>query len=449
MAPPTRATNCTSEEEEEPLVRFELEAAEALTGLASGEVCPNRAEEMTRRVENEISAGESVPIIMSSDLDQDWGVVTVPQHFGKRCNIITTKSVKAKQDNAQLKSNPTFATTYTSSGGSKSRKNLTEALKLRRVLANRESARQTIRRRQALYEELTRKAADLALENDNLKREKELAEKEYDLLRSTNECLKAQMTKIVKAEEEEIQIESTSTTYVDTSTSPSTSCPIFIYNNPSFLPFLWPPIVQPSDSVQSQYGPQSALSTESFRERVNPTNTSIPQSAVYLVPYPWPFPLPNHHSSGPHLQSSPIKDQQDETSSNNLSTTSSSSRPIVHLQNQHSLRLVNNKTEPSIEAIPANDIHENPFGFQPDGGGLCPRGTGLVPVPLSCVSAASTIEYKRNPRPEPACYVSKASQPAECDIIKGPKKEGDAVTAADARKRRKELKRLKHLHPRY
>lgn len=260
--------------------------------------------------------------------------------------------------------------------------------------------------------------------------------------------LTTQMTKIVKAEEEEIQVESTSTTHVDTSTSPSTSCPVFIYNNPSFLPFLWPPIVQPSDSVQSQYGPQIALSTESFRERVNPTNTNGPQSVVYLVPYPWPFPLPHHHNSGPHLQSS-LKDQQDGTLPNNQSTTSSSSRPIVHLQNQHSLILVNNKTEPSSEAIPANDIHENPFGFPPDGGGLCPRGMGLVPVPSSCVSAASTIEYKRNPRPEPACDVSKASQPAECDIVKELKKVGDAVTAADARKRRKELKRLKNLHSRY
>ncbi|KAI5425528.1 hypothetical protein KIW84_031363 [Lathyrus oleraceus] len=56
----------------------------------------------------------------------------------------------------------------------KSRRDLTEeekeARRIRRVLANRESARQTIRRRQALSEELSRKAATLVLENENLKR---------------------------------------------------------------------------------------------------------------------------------------------------------------------------------------------------------------------------------------------------------------------------------------
>lgn len=68
-----------------------------------------------------------------------------------------------------------------------------EARKIRRVLANRESARQTIRRRQAIFEELTRKAVDLAWENENLKKEKDTASKHYDSLKTKNESLKAQV----------------------------------------------------------------------------------------------------------------------------------------------------------------------------------------------------------------------------------------------------------------
>ena len=45
-----------------------------------------------------------------------------------------------------------------------------EAKRLRRVLANRESARQTILRRQAIRDELARKVADLSSQNENMKK---------------------------------------------------------------------------------------------------------------------------------------------------------------------------------------------------------------------------------------------------------------------------------------
>ncbi|URE04418.1 bZIP transcription factor, partial [Musa troglodytarum] len=68
-----------------------------------------------------------------------------------------------------------------------------EERRLRRVLANRESARQTIRRRQALREELTRKVASLSLENENMRMQKDVAMKEYLSLKDTNEHLKEQV----------------------------------------------------------------------------------------------------------------------------------------------------------------------------------------------------------------------------------------------------------------
>ncbi|XP_020212592.1 uncharacterized protein LOC109797089 isoform X3 [Cajanus cajan] len=94
---------------------------------------------------------------------------------------------------------------------SKSRRNLTEeekeARRVRRILANRESARQTIRRRQALCEELNRKAATLVVENQNLKREKELALKEYQSLETTNKHLKAQIAMSINTEVEKAPVE--------------------------------------------------------------------------------------------------------------------------------------------------------------------------------------------------------------------------------------------------
>ncbi|CAD6270510.1 unnamed protein product [Miscanthus lutarioriparius] len=80
--------------------------------------------------------------------------------------------------------------------GPRPRHMLTEAEKeekrLRRVLANRESARQTILRRQAIRDELARKVADLSSQNETMKKEKDVVMKEYLSLKETNEQLKAQ-----------------------------------------------------------------------------------------------------------------------------------------------------------------------------------------------------------------------------------------------------------------
>ncbi|GAB2227089.1 hypothetical protein Drorol1_Dr00008893 [Drosera rotundifolia] len=68
-----------------------------------------------------------------------------------------------------------------------------EEQRLRRIMANRESARETIRRRRAHSEELARKAADLASENEELKRVKDVAMKEYLYLERINRNLKEQV----------------------------------------------------------------------------------------------------------------------------------------------------------------------------------------------------------------------------------------------------------------
>ncbi|KAJ0973392.1 hypothetical protein J5N97_021351 [Dioscorea zingiberensis] len=82
----------------------------------------------------------------------------------------------------------------------KGKHNLTEAEKeerrMRRVLANRESARETIRRRQAFREELIKRVDDLSLDNRNIKMEKELLMHEYNSLMDKNKQLKEQIAKL-------------------------------------------------------------------------------------------------------------------------------------------------------------------------------------------------------------------------------------------------------------
>ncbi|XP_006663833.1 G-box-binding factor 1-like [Oryza brachyantha] len=87
---------------------------------------------------------------------------------------------------------PSSSTSY----GPKLRHMLTEeekeAKRLRRVLANRESARQTILRRQAIRDELARKVADLSTQNESMKKERETVMQEYLSLKETNKQLKEQ-----------------------------------------------------------------------------------------------------------------------------------------------------------------------------------------------------------------------------------------------------------------
>ncbi|KAJ1274351.1 hypothetical protein BS78_05G056000 [Paspalum vaginatum] len=67
-----------------------------------------------------------------------------------------------------------------------------EAKRLRRVLANRESARQTILRRQAIRDDLARKVADLSSQNESMKKEKDMVMQEYLSLKEANKQLKEQ-----------------------------------------------------------------------------------------------------------------------------------------------------------------------------------------------------------------------------------------------------------------
>ncbi|KAI3471963.1 hypothetical protein Pfo_028651 [Paulownia fortunei] len=176
-----------------------------------------------RRVERQLVTEAAVT---STRHSQDQPIV---QQF---CDYASTTITSPEKTEKIVDNIPSqlCSTSCQSNSVSKLRPKLTEAekeaRKLRRVLANRESARQTIRRRQAMYLELTRKAADVLEENEKLKKEKVLAVEEYNSLKGGNEFLKAQLAKLKKAEPAEMQDEP-KTSQAEISCSATTSTPIF------------------------------------------------------------------------------------------------------------------------------------------------------------------------------------------------------------------------------
>lgn len=426
----------SSENPADRMVSCELEAAEILADLAlsamrqnneSSRKWGNKGKRARCRVKNESPAGDSTKntnnsIPMSSDLSQDLGLFD-QQQCQKVCRSGTIRTVKAEQDAELPKPSPVCSTSYVSFGGSRSRQNLSEAEKearrLRRVLANRESARQTIRRRQALCEELTRKAADLTQENESLKREKEIALKEYESLKSSNEHLKAQMVKAKEAAVTESRVQSMNTT--------STNYPLLFYNYPQ--PFTWPSVLQSSNSVQSQHGSQN--------HQENPSNIDISKTPLYIVPCPWFFPHPDQGKEQPQQPTSSVKDKQDEISMNS----------------QHIEIKIEASCSKEVKP-PANNINKPPAG-----GGGKGRSRGMIPMPapVSYVRPAFNVKQETGLEQEiegvssKPNYNSNVKPPPEKNqecVDNSSKKLMDATAAAEARKRRKQLTKLKNLHGR-
>ncbi|XVF55679.1 hypothetical protein PTKIN_Ptkin06aG0056400 [Pterospermum kingtungense] len=370
-------------------------------------------------------------------------------------NNALMKLVKAEENAESVKSSPSCVAKHMSGGGRRSRQNLTEAEKearrLRRILANRESARQTIRRRQA----------------------KESALKEYQSQESTNKSLKAEMAKAIKDEEdrapEEVKL-------AHEIFAPSRNYPFFIYNQHHFPPFCWPSIVQSSHPIQSPCGHQNAIvfpssiSTPSngmlasSHDQENPINVNGPKNPLYVVPYPWFFSLPDH-GNGLHPQpacgSNNIKD---ETSVNNRFSTGCSLKSSFVREEEYNSSLpikAEKDAYGSVEASPDN-LNCTPVRLSSDGGGQCTKfqikkEEGLVPTPLCSAGTTSVIEQENmqdhvvNTEVVPirAChFVGALPEENQESTNCMSKKALDAVAAAEARKRRKELTKLKNFNGR-
>ncbi|KAM7262543.1 hypothetical protein ACFE04_000226 [Oxalis oulophora] len=378
-------------------------------------------------------------------------------------DVIILNPVKVEVDSSKSSSidNTTRNVSILASG--RSRQNLTEAekeeRKMRRILANRESARQTIHRRQALCRELTKKAADLTQENEDLKKKRELAFNEYQSLETINKQLKAQMAEAAKIEAAESAREH-KPTYTEISASPSTSLHLHLYDQPPFLPFCWPSIMQPG---QSQYGPPNtfvlppniplqATGRPDFSDELG--NKSEPKTPLYMVPYTWFYPYPEHGNS---LHTRPsFGHVPDESSVSNPSTSTLSTLENFPRFKPHEFSYPF-KVNDEAEARPDTDLNETLTDSLSDRINEQHLVTQLTLAPLGptfAVKQENDLEsdYPSNNENNPtkasnglgSSYPKNNLALVDCSN----KKITDAVAAAEARKRRKELTKLKNLYGR-
>ncbi|KAL2503001.1 Basic-leucine zipper (bZIP) transcription factor family protein [Forsythia ovata] len=454
-------------QEDDKIVTCELEAAEALASMSWCSVVTGSGESDLPRQQ---ILTESVPT--SSDALEDRG--TASQQFFGNASTLIAHPVNPEQ-NVETTTHQMCSTSYPSNSASKSRQKLTKADKegqrCRRVLANRESARRTICRRQALYSEQTRKAAELSAENQHLRREMELAIKEYNSLKTRNGCLKVQMAKITKAETKEIQEESKSA-QAEKSTSASRAPPVFFCNQPFAVPVFWPPIGPPSDVFRGRCASHTdaALSSQlplqlrdmpcSHLEQDNSTSLNKTGAPVFVFPVPWPFPFVAQSST---LNSQPaLKDRQNGNSPSCQCCMHSTSDTLVHAENHQLLPTVKKKPEASssMQTISLGNIHGERFSVPPDDGGqqLVPQHKGAIHVsePPSCTIQIASFRRSINAQVDESLDIKARSSAPEHmaqalpddkkAIIWSNGKSKDNIASTEARKKRKELLKLKNLN---
>ncbi|KAM3341415.1 putative basic-leucine zipper transcription factor F [Capsicum galapagoense] len=338
------------------------------------------------------------------------------------------------EQESEPKTNPRHALNCPPATSRRSRQNLTEEEKeqrrLSRVLANRESARQTIRRRQAMYEELTRKAADLASENESLKKKKEMAAKEYDSLKNQNASLRLQIAKAEKAEGEETDGASTSKpVHISTTrTGPAPSPAPYPTPTPSPMPPLfWPSIVQPFNSFVLQCntpnvsGITSVLSSSTAGESNSITN---PGNPFYVLPVPCLIPFNPQNS--PVFPWSATLDKHPETSGVHHCDTS-----YPNMENNPAATAQECETD-APDSVQATQNRQPGTSRQSD----TRHGQHNTP------DINATVSFT-------AGQVGDTSEKTTCQesITCSSDKSADAVAAAaEARRRRKELLHLKGHH---
>ncbi|XP_023528184.1 uncharacterized protein LOC111791175 isoform X1 [Cucurbita pepo subsp. pepo] len=486
----TRSSSSSSMEADQ-MVKVEIEAAEALADLAvwavrdSG-VQPSETkwrikEKKGKRARKEVKTESPTSAFVDSlpsraDLDlriqQDREVIS-HQPSEKECadhshpEWETTKEmIKAEKEAESPKlSHPLF-------GCRRSRRNLTEAEKeerrIRRVLANRESARQTIRRRQALCEDLTKKASDLAWENENLKREKELALKEYQSLEITNKELKEQIAQ-AEPKMEEIPGNNRSS-HVQTPPLP-TNYPLFLFSRPPYASYFWPSVVQPSSPYHDLHTvavvPPSVRSpsnntvyvSDSSHLQENFTNVTGLRTPFCIVPCSWLLPHHDHRNQQSSQNSCPVGNIQEYIYSNSQNSAYTS-KVVVRAESRHSsLPSAEEKNEANDlnEAPSLKDHTQNTVGVVVDRFEVDTRDQVrkvLSPVRLECIEPTSTVKQDKPSEDDRGlssrtcddlCHLAEKKHEPE---IVSCKKTIDAMAATEARRRRKELTKLKNLHTR-
>ncbi|CAM0148918.1 unnamed protein product [Urochloa decumbens] len=277
-----------------------------------------------------------------------------------------------------------------------------EAKRLRRVLANRESARQTILRRQAIRDELARKVADLSSQNENMKKEKDMVMQEYLSLKEANKQLKEQVAKTTKkapaaaaavtAAMPMQHVPAAAQAQQQAAPEAMAASPPATPPRPGFLYTAAPPAV-PVPYVWGSWPPGAAAGYEHH-------HGGSPPAALCLPPCAWYYPV--------------VADPRGSPSSAAYAAAAQQQQQAAFQQ-------------------PAEPAGSGGGGGSPaGGGGTAEEDTDDDPCSLTLGLDVAAAD--------------KRSAPISIDARAGPSDRDKAATAAEARKRRKELTKLKHMH---
>ncbi|KAH6825375.1 hypothetical protein C2S53_018727 [Perilla frutescens var. hirtella] len=405
------------EDEGGRMVACELAAAEALAGMARCSAARGGASELRPQHAMEaLFTSQDQPVVAEQVCNYAPMTITSPAKADKNVDHIPGQLCSPNRQ-----SNPLM----------KFRRKLSEAekeeRKVRRIMANRESARQTIRRRQAMYVELTRKASDVFEENENLKKQKELMVEEYNSIKGRNEFLKTQLAEAKKVAAGETEEEPNSPE-AEKFSSANASAPIFLHNQPSMVPCFWPPIIPSSEHSMGNAGPGAPL---------------------FVVPIPWLLPLLTHSGTNSHYcgkclcsEARPSEDSNHLPSNQNMRAEAEG---YNHMQN-----------------VCADDHIDRRGGMTLplDRGVQCsvrqPPGAIVVPGLFTPVRPRESLEPPRSCQEDDTTDIRLVSaienmrhgllRTNQETIICSPKKAEDVYVATEARRRRKELMKLKNIH---
>ncbi|XP_058087316.1 uncharacterized protein LOC131234445 isoform X4 [Magnolia sinica] len=308
-----------------------------------------------------------------------------------------------------------------------------EAKRLRRVLANRESARQTILRRQ----------------------EKELVMKEYQLLKDRNKYLKFQVAKTIKGESAAgIKTESEETPFEAISTHGETLLSMQLqspaYNRSAFMPFFWPSLYPlqthpfPQNTTESK---DLAATYMAHRWGSGHDPICMPRMRSNMLPYPWFFP-PLHHWCGPYPCDPHTCKENDE---NSVEGQCNMGRSSISRGKMKKASFLIDGWGMSI-STEANTKRENASNNIIEGESqtlehytksmVNKLNTINALQPTSTVKCESVLETNLNFK-----EAVSSGKLQETSIYQS-RKSVDPSTAAEARKRRKELTKLKNHHNR-
>lgn len=256
-------------------------------------------------------------------------------------------------------------------------------------------------------------------------------------------------------------------------TPESGNSPWFLYNRFPVAPFFWPSILQSPNPVQLHQTPFNSIAipsnvyvpcssgSESPHKQKNHINENRTQNPLYMFQCPWLYPLPEF-GNGQSPPSSGVKDNQENLPLGKQCSTTSSLNTSVNENYQAALR-IKQKTEVSswTDAGFINDTGQDTSCFSLDRGEKKTRSHIIEKfheTGLSCSGHASAVKQEPDLQLYSAPNTSVSSTASYITTTSLEKKQEqfiwpgkilvDAVAASEARKRRRELTKLKGIQNR-